>query len=111
MTALTRFICTLLAVCLLGPACSRSPSEPAVRRVESPAGPTSRLPYLAADDSGRVYMSWVERAGPSEVALKYSRLSGDMWSEPSVISTGSDWFVNWADFPSIAVQNGKPIAA
>ncbi|RMG46335.1 MAG: exo-alpha-sialidase [Acidobacteria bacterium] len=35
----------------------------------------------------------------------------DAWSAPRTIAEGEDWFVNWADFPSLAVgEDGRLIA-
>ena len=28
---------------------------------------------------------------------------GGAWSAPETVAAGKDWFVNWADFPSVAV--------
>lgn len=45
-------------------------------------------------------MSWVERTG--EVAtLKFSERKGDTWTPPRQVASGRDWFVNWADVPSV----------
>jgi hypothetical protein len=43
----------------------------------------------------------------SITTLKYSKFNGDTWTSPSKIISGSDWFVNWADFPAIAENNGN----
>lgn len=46
-------------------------------------------------------MSWLEPVGNSgTVALRFARFDG-RWSEPRTIAQGSDFFINWADFPSI----------
>ncbi|MDX1407284.1 MAG: hypothetical protein R3330_04100, partial [Saprospiraceae bacterium] len=37
---------------------------------------------------------------------------GDSWSPRREIARGSDWFVNWADFPSVvAFSDGRSLAA
>ncbi len=36
---------------------------------------------------------------------------GDGWSAPRVIAEGADWFVNWADFPSIVALPDGSLAA
>jgi len=56
-------------------------------------------------------MSWLETKDGGVQALKAAALSGDGWSEPVTIARGSDWFVNWADFPSLLVgPNGAMVA-
>lgn len=48
-------------------------------------------------------LSWLEPAGEQRHALRYAvRSHQSAWSEPRTIAEGSDWFVNWADFPAVA---------
>lgn len=81
-----------------------------------PAAPGSRTPslFVAADET--VYMSWQEPAAGAEnptastprgrFALRFARLVDDAWSSPRTIAEGDDFFVNWADFPTIIESNG-----
>lgn len=72
----------------------------AVEPIPSPAGDGSAQPHLAVAPDGTVVLSWLEPQGDVH-ALRYSRLEGETWSEPVEIARGTDWFVNWADFPSV----------
>ena len=60
----------------------------------------SAEPHLATTADGAVVMSWLE---PSEhgTDLRWSVLQGGQWVEPRTIASGENWFVNWADFPSV----------
>ena len=62
----------------------------------------SQLPNLDSDPDGGIVMSWVEPDGDGHRLQFASYKEGD-WSKPSTISRGDDWFVNWADFPSVKV--------
>ena len=65
----------------------------------SPAGPGSAQPQLTVSTRG-VLLSWIERT--AELAtLKFSERTGDGWSPPRTVASGRDWFVNWADVPSV----------
>ena len=75
----------------------------------SPAGPGSAEPNLAVSPDGRVYMSWLE-PNASGHALRFAALDGKQWSQPGTIRAGGDFFVNWADFPSIEVLDGGRLA-
>jgi hypothetical protein len=93
-------------------ACSASeqskPAAPALRELASPAATRSGEPFLAADASGAVHMTWIERTGDSTHAVRYARLDGDAWSPPTTIVERPDLFVNWADFPAvIATPSGR----
>ena len=83
--------------------------ESAIDSIPSPAAPGSGEPYLATGPSGRIYMSWLEPADSSH-ALRFAFLEGNRWSSPSTVRTGRDFFVNWADFPSIHVVDRERIA-
>lgn len=77
--------------------------------VTSPAAPGSAEPNLVASER-RVYMSWLEPLDSGH-ALRFATLDGDRWSEPGTIRTGRDFFVNWADFPSLQLLGDGRLAA
>ena len=81
----------------------RQPALDSLTPVESPAGPNSGEPNLALDGQGRVHMSWLERESDSTVALKLAIRDGSTWTTPVSVTSRSDLFVNWADFPSVYV--------
>lgn len=56
-----------------------------------------------------IYMSWVEQQD-SLATLKYAMYNGTDWTPAKTIASGTDWFVNWADFPAIAVNKGNIFA-
>jgi hypothetical protein len=82
-----------------------------MRELTSPAGPGSGQPNLTVSPDGRVYLSWIERLGEGRFSLRFATLEKDGWSAPRVIAEGSNWFVNWADFPSMAALPGGSLAA
>jgi hypothetical protein len=91
---------------------ARGGSEPAAIPIDSlasPAAPGSGEPNLAAGPDGRVYMTWLEPADSGH-ALRFAVLSAGRWSAPQTIRAGRDFFVNWADFPSIEVLDGGRLA-
>jgi hypothetical protein len=75
------------------------PFDLQVTPVTSPASGQSGEPQLSTSDRG-VLMSWIERDGATAI-LKFAERAGDGWSEPRVVASGDDWFVNWADVPSV----------
>ncbi|HEV2149046.1 MAG TPA: hypothetical protein VGR37_16690, partial [Longimicrobiaceae bacterium] len=82
-----------------------------LREIPSPAAPGSAEANLAAGEDGRVYLTWIEPGPDSTHALRFAVLEGDRWSAPRTIASGRDWFVNWADFPTLAVLPGGRLAA
>ena len=74
----------------------------------SPAGPGSGEPFLASDGTG-VWMSWVEPVpGGHRVLVAY--YDGGEWGPPKMVAEGDDFFVNWADFPSVQRLGGRLVA-
>lgn len=86
-----------------------APTQASIESLPSPAAPGSAEPFLAATPDGRVYMTWLEPAD-SGTALRFASLSGSQWSAPRTIRAGRDFFVNWADFPSIDVLDNRKLA-
>lgn len=109
-----RLLAPLPLLAALLPACSPDASvagDPVLGAVEelvSPAAPGSGEPNLAVAPDGRVLLSWLEPQGDSAHALRFSVLKGAGWSAPRTVASGADWFVNWADFPSmLALPDGR----
>lgn len=82
-----------------------------VREMASPAGAGSGQPNLAVSHDGKIYLSWIERLGEGKFSLRFAVKEGEGWSTPRVIAEGSNWFVNWADFPSMVVLPDGSLAA
>ncbi len=80
-----------------------------VRPVVSPAAAPSGEPQLSVSARG-VLLSWIERAG-ARATLKFAERTATGWSAPRVVASGDDWFVNWADVPSVLRLANGTLAA
>lgn len=108
----------LLAACLLAASvvagCTRDPERETAgfepRPLEAVSAAGSIGPHLAAAPGLPVVLSWVEPRDGAH-ALLYAVLGTDGWSEPRSVMAGNDWFVNWADFPSVTPLSGNLWAA
>ena len=99
-------------------ACSREPASPRswlgpVTPIAAPAAPGARFPNLAsAADDQTVVMSWLEPGTGDEFRLRYAEWQRTQrWGTPIEVASGKDWFINWADFPSVVPANGGPWTA
>lgn len=70
----------------------------------------SAQPHLAVGEDGTVILSWLEPAQDG-YALRLATSDGGSWSSPGTVAGGGDWFVNWADFPSVTPVGGDALAA
>lgn len=92
---------------------AQPPAVSDLRELPIAAGTPSGQPQLAVDHTGRVAVSWLERIGTGpRYAFKYAFREGSGWSAPRTIVERDDFFVNWADVPSIAplAQTGRWLA-
>ena len=101
----------LVAAASLGRGRSADAAKPpAIEQLSSPAGAGSAEPSLAVGADGKVYLSWLEPADSGH-ALRFSVYDGAAWSAARTIVSRRDFFVNWADFPSLQVLDGGRLAA
>lgn len=98
-----------IAITLLAFGCEQPPASP-IELLVSPAAENSNLPRLVTSPEGVIFMSWVEKGDDKSSSLMYSSLQGQAWTDSKQIAKGSNWFVNWADFPSVVV-NGDQLGA
>ncbi len=84
-----------------------------VASIPSPCGPGAMGPSLVSSAEGEHWLSWLEPIGTGEHTLKCARFDAarSRWGEPRLIARGAGWFVNWADFPVLAVQKDRLSAA
>lgn len=94
------------AASLILGAASPDPPE-SITRIDPPAVAGAMAPNLLAADGGFL-LTWLEPARPGgkpgegDWTLRVSRLAGGSWEKPRTIASGGDFFVNWADFPSVS---------
>lgn len=80
-----------------------------IHPLPSPAGTPSGEPQLSVSTRG-VLLSWIERSG-AQATLKFAERTASGWSAPRVVASGTDWFVNWADVPSVTRLADGSLAA
>ena len=116
----TVYICSLVVVSWLLLACHRQSDSAipqnsgqalVIRSADSPAIGDSREPELTATPEGRIILSWVERVGEKRYALRMATRDDGGWSEARTVAEGENWFVNWADFPSVISLDDGSLAA
>lgn len=97
MYLLTILFALILAAC--------QPASPVVP-LDLDAGSGSGEPHLALGAGGEIVLSYLE-PGEFATSLRFSVLEGDQWRAPRTVAQGTNWLVNWADFPSVVpLSNG-----
>lgn len=109
---MSRQIFLLVAIAVICVSCIRTDDKPlAIKATQSPTDADSREPELTPTQNGNVILSWVERLSETRYALKAAMLESNSWSETRTVAEGDNWFVNWADFPSVIALNDGTLAA
>ena len=81
-----------------------------VEETPTPAGPQSGEPFLSASHDA-VFLSWLQASEGGGHDLLFARLDETGWSEAREVAHSDRFFVNWADFPSIAAGPGGSLWA
>jgi len=97
--------------------------DPAFRltATDPPVAAGAGMPFVAAD-AKRVYLSWTEPTGEEGPtgrpvhAVRFASIDAGAgpdatWSAPRTLASSDRFFVNWADFPSIATAGEGRLAA
>ncbi len=110
--ALFRFTLPALAVAALTAfaGCTGTDGGAGVESVGVPAGAGSLAPRLHAPEGRAPVLSWLEPAGDGH-ALRFARFVKGGFSAPLTAATGTDWFANWADTPSVMALSDGRLAA
>jgi hypothetical protein len=114
MTARAAARITVLAA-LAFPACHRAgPTESwlgEVTSVPAPAAAGSRYPHLTGAGPSPPVLSWLQALPQGGYALQHARWNDGHWGPVGVVASGDDWFINWADFPSVVPIDATTWAA
>ena len=85
-------------------------ADPVVTSVALPDQGSAGETFLTRSSDGSTLLSWVEQTDGEARMVFYAWKNG-AWSTPKEIARGANWFVNWADVPSIAAHpNGTMMA-
>ena len=78
------------------------------------------IPFLYGDNNaqpnlvssnGTLSLSWISSKNENKASLHFSQFKKGKWITPQKIANGSDWFVNWADFPAHAINENLIITS
>lgn len=107
-------ITDFLVACLFFLAACQAPDDATWSLTELPVETqNSGMPNLFVNAEGEATLTWIEQTADTFAQLKMAQLIDYSWAKPKTIAQGSNWFVNWADFPAFAQFPGSnsPMAA
>jgi hypothetical protein len=77
--------------------------------MDTPASESSAQPQLTVSGRGAI-LSWIEQDGPGAV-LRFAERTASGWSEAKRAASGDDWFVSWADVPTVLRMSDGTLVA
>ncbi len=102
---MNKYLKVCIVLFLLFACAGKEKATQVVEVIASPAKNNSAQPFLFSGD--KTLLSWIENQNDSVYTLKYAEYLDNKWTKAETITSGTDWFVNWADFPAIAENNGS----
>lgn len=110
MNLLFKLFPLLFTIVLLA-SCTQDRQQPSFEfNINNPAEMGSQYPNLYKDASGTITMSWFLKIEEELNSIQYSTFSDGRWIPPQTVNISSDYFVNWADFPSVVSLEGEVVA-
>jgi hypothetical protein len=102
------FIITLIAsvVTIIVTGKTAKPSYTSLQYINNLSSTGAKVPRLVSLPNGDVLMSWVEPLASGNV-LKFGVLHQGRWVRQGKAAQGENWFVNWADYPSVVAIDEK----
>ena len=81
-----------------------------ITALTAPATTGSEGSTITRGADGSIWLSWLQNDGEDLTSLQLARYepAAQTWGAARTVARGPDWFVNWADFPALAVEaNGR----
>jgi len=102
---------TLFSALVLTLNSCKSESAELITFITAPTGLNGSESSLHKSSDGTILLSWIETSEDNVSKLLFSTLqNNNTWSASKVIASGDDWFVNWADFPSMVSFGNENLA-
>jgi hypothetical protein len=80
------------------------------QQIDAPAAATGSAQPQLSVQGDKLLLSWIE-LGNADAALMFAERTPTGWSAARKVSAGRDWFVNWADVPSVVRLADGSLAA
>jgi len=58
-------------------------------------------------NNGNLSLTWISSDQDMNANLNFRQFIDDKWTDSKTFANGSDWFVNWADFPTHAISGDR----
>jgi len=61
--------------------------------------------------NGSLALTWISSDKDMNASLNFRQFKNEKWTNPQTLAIGSDWFINWADFPTHAISGDRVLTS
>jgi len=83
--------------------CSCSSKDIIIEEISFIHDDNNAQPSLVASNES-LSLTWISSDEDMNANLNFRQFKDDKWTDPQTLAVGSNWFVNWADFPTHAIS-------
>ncbi len=62
-------------------------------------------------NNGSLSLTWISSDADMNATLNFRQFKDERWTKPLKLAIGSNWFVNWADFPTHAISGDQVLTS
>ena len=62
-------------------------------------------------NNGSVSLTWISSDDDMNANLNFRQFKDENWTNTQTLAIGSDWFINWADFPTHAISGDQVLTS
>ena len=61
--------------------------------------------------NGSLALTWISSDKDMNASLNFRQFKNEKWTNPQTLAIGSNWFINWADFPTHAISGDRVLTS
>ena len=61
--------------------------------------------------NGSLALTWISSDKDTNASLNFRQFKNKQWTNSQTLAIGSDWFINWADFPTHAISGDQVLTS
>lgn len=61
--------------------------------------------------NGSLALTWISSDKDMNASLNFRQFKNKQWTNSQTLAIGSDWFINWADFPTHAINGDRVLTS
>ena len=62
-------------------------------------------------NNGSLSLTWISSDKDTNASLNFRQFKNEKWTNPQTLAIGSNWFINWADFPTHAISGDRVLTS